>query len=45
MSAANAMRLQIAKIGTKLFDMSLCAIGAVTQTRSVDTVGDLVGKN
>jgi hypothetical protein len=45
MSAANAMRLSIAKIGKKLFEMSLSAIGVVPQTRSVDTVGDLVGEN
>jgi hypothetical protein len=45
MSAANAMRLSIAKIGKKLFEMSLFAIGVVTQTRSLDTVDDLVGEN
>ncbi|MDC1275564.1 FliM/FliN family flagellar motor switch protein [Ascidiaceihabitans sp.] len=45
MSVAKAMRLSIAKIGKELFEMSLSTIGVVTQTRSVDSVGDLVGEN
>lgn len=45
MSVAKAMRLSIAKIGKELFEMPLSAIGVVTQTRSVESVGDLLGEN